>query len=171
MAILALGLMGDGIIWEGDGITAFRKRGSMVIESIKCDKAAIGFVGSDRVLEGGYEGFRETLEPIVNARGQVLRFGLIAYNALRARTKLANNGPLTVVTSYPVVAASVLGNANTYISVPGGVEAELRDRESTLDIGFELIQSGDTVRDNNLQIIEDDIMPVNLECLRTPYDW
>jgi len=171
MATLESRLLGEGIIWEGLNVTAYRKRGSMVIESVQREPGAWGFVGSDRVMENSYGGFRETLEPVVNDKGQPLRFGLIAYNALRARAKLVGGDRLTIATSYPQIASSLLKNTENIVYVPGCVEAELRDREKDVDMGFELIQSGDTVRDNDLEVIEDNIMQITLECLRTPYDW
>lgn len=142
----------------------------MVVRSVERDIGAWGFVGSDRLGEVGYTGFSETVEPIINPAGQPLRFALIATSSLRVRTKLASKQPMVVATSYPVTARRIMGQENQYEYVPGGVEAEIIDR-SDIDCGFELVQSGDSVRQNGLEIVEDNIESVTLESIYTPYDW
>lgn len=134
------------------------------------DKTSLGFVGSDRTKEDGYEGYSESLGPVMNEKQQALRFALIAVNADRIRSKLTNGDQLKIATSYPNVAATMMPNTYTEYVV-GCIEAELNDRWDTIDAGFELVQSGDSVRQNGLEIVEDDILPVNLEYLWTPYDW
>lgn len=120
--------------------------------------------------EDGYGGFSETVEPVVNVKNQPLRFALIAVDALNIRAKLRNNESVTIATTYPLTAARLMGSDNGIEYIPGGIEAELIDRPE-IDCGFELVQSGDSVRQNGLQIVEDDIEPVMLESLYTPYDW
>ena len=159
-----------GIIWEDDQRIAYRKRGSMVLDSIQRDKSSVGYVGSDRINEDCYVGFREPIDMVVNEKGQPLRFALVATNALAVRARLSKNEPLTVATSYPLTASRLLGNMNSYTFVPGGVEGELRDREDEFDAGLELVQSGDSLRANGIEIVEDAIEYVTLECVRTPYD-
>lgn len=171
-ANLVLHLKRDGIIWASDTVMAFRKRGSMVIKSIERDKAACGFVGSDRLKEDGYAGFSETIEPVVNELGQPLRFGLIAIDALKVKAKLVSNQPLKIATTYPLTAARCLNlSAENIEYFPGSIEAELVDNQQEFDCGFELIQSGDSVRQNGLTVVEDDIEQVTLQSIYTPYDW
>lgn len=142
----------------------------MILKSIERDPTAQGFLGSDRLKEDGYTGFSESVEPVMNAKGQPLRFALIATNSLKTRTKLINNEPLVIATSYPATTTRIMGPANEIEYVAGGLEAELIDRPE-IDCAFELVQSGDSVRQNGLQIIEDDIESVTLESLYTPFDW
>jgi ATP phosphoribosyltransferase len=135
------------------------------------DRTSYGFVGSDRIAEDQCDWYQETLEPIQNEKGQPLRFALIARDADRLKAKLARSEPLSVITSYPTIALSKLGVKNTVEYVGGCVEAEVLDRGEEVDAAFELVQSGDSVRENRLEIVEDDIEQVWLTLLRTPYDW
>ena len=157
----------DEIIWEDERIIAFRKRGSMVLDSVQRNTASIGYAGSDRVNENGYDGFRISLDPVINEKGQPLRFALIAQNALELRTKINRNEPLSIATSYPVTGARLLGSENTFEYVSGTLEAELVDRIDEFDAGFELVQSGDSVQRNGVEIVEDGIEYVWLEYLTT----
>jgi ATP phosphoribosyltransferase len=163
--------MGGGIIWESSKWEVFRKRGVEVLNSIQRNPSSIGYVGSDRMKEDGYTGFSETIEPIVNTAGQLLRFALIAQDPLTVRAKMSGAEPLKLVTSYPLTAIRLMGQNNKIGYVSGGIEAELRDDSNDYDAGFELVQSGDSVRQNKLEIVEDGIEFVTLECVRTPYDW
>lgn len=139
----------------------------MVLDSVQRNPASIGYVGSDRANEDGYSGFRISLDPIINEKGQPLRFALIALDALKLRAKLSSNEPLRVATSYPLSASRLLGSENIFEYVSGGVEAELNDRLDEFDAGYELVQSGDSVRQNGVEIVEDGIEYVTLEYLTT----
>lgn len=141
-----------------------------MIQSAMRNQTAWGYVGSDRLNEDGIDWFREIIEPVRNKNNQLLRFALIANDVDRLRRKITFNEPLSVLTSYPLTASTVIGFENNYEYIQGGIEAELRERKE-IDAGFELVQSGDSVRANGLDIVIDDIEQVNIECIRTPYDW
>ncbi len=67
------------------------------------------------------------------------------------------------MTSYPETARRVLGFLGLSIGsleyVEGCVESEVAERDL---VGFELVQSGKSVRKNGLTILEDDLEQVNL---------
>ena len=135
------------------------------------EPTAHGYVGSDKLNEEQVDWFRETIEPVCNQAGQRLRFALIAQDGERMKRKLAYDEPLQLATSYPVTARRLLGQTATIQCVSGSIEAEVDDRADELDGAFELVQSGDSVRGNGLEVVVDDIEQVYLECIRTPYDW
>lgn len=161
-----------GIIWDDGRVQAFRKRGSAVIQSVLRNPGSSGYVGTDRIEEDGYRLYSESRGPVSNDAGQILRFALIARSDSAARNKLRANEPLAIVTSYPRIAFRQLEGTQlaSLDYVNGCIEAELIDRPD-IDAAFELVQSGDSVRQNGLQIVEDDIQNVYLNKVSAPvYD-
>ena len=147
---------GDNFIYPGDP-DIYVKRGSQVIRSIQRNLESFGIVGSDKLGEVDFLGQREVIGAVKNTRGQVLRFGLIA------KQMRPTSQELPIVTSYPETARRVLGSLGLSIGsleyVEGCVESEVGERDL---VGFELIQSGKSVRENDLVILEDDLERVNL---------
>ncbi len=125
------------------------------------------------MTEDGVDWFSEPIALVSNEKGQVLRFGLLALNGDMLRCKLAWGDEIRLATSYPVCADRYLGYSLPITTeyVGGCVEAELLDRPDDFDGAFELIQSGDSVRQNGLEIVEDDIETIKLMRIRTPFDW
>ena len=120
-----------------------------------------GLVGSDRLDEVGFDGYKESVGVVMNDNLQALRFALIAQDADRCRAKLRAGEGLRLATSYPRAATRRFpGFELMYAS--GGIEAELLDQGASLDAAYELVQSGDSVRDNGLEIVEDCIEFVEL---------
>ena len=155
---------GGKIICACGDACVIRKRGREVINSVQRNSESIGIVGSDRLDECGSQLKREVIEPIVNERAQILRFALIALQSDRVKSKLSYGEPLKLLTSYPNTAKDLLGGlAGQVVYVSGGIEAELIDRSNEdLDGAIELVQSGASVRANNLTIVEDYLRQVNL---------
>lgn len=147
---------GGSFIYPGSP-SVYIKRGCQVIRSVQRNPNSFGLVGSDTLNEIGFLGQREAIGPVENADGRDLRFGLIA-KRMRPYTQ-----ELPIVTSYPETARRVLGALGLSIGsleyVAGCVEAEVGERDL---IGFELIQSGESVRDNGLVILEDNLDRVDL---------
>lgn len=163
--------MRGAIIWDDGNVQAFRKRGSAVIQSVLRDASSVGYVGTDRIDEDGLELSRENRGPVTNEAGQRLRFALIARKGSPVRDKLRADEPISIVTSYPRTANRRIGEdrvADIQV-VSGSVEAELVDRPD-IDAAFELVQSGDSVRQNGLWIVEDDIRYVFLNKVFRPLD-
>ncbi len=120
---------------------------------------SIAIVGEDTTIEMGVEG--EPIEPIMKD-GKVLRFALLGQ--VGTRLVSIQSRELVVATSYPVMAAQLmtqLGIKGSILEVSGCVEAELTGAPSA-DVAIELVQSGDSVRQNNLAIIEDYLYPLRL---------
>lgn len=140
-----------------------------MIQSVLRNPGSTGYVGTDRIEEDGFRLASVSRGPITNATGQILRFALIARKGSPAQDKLRSNEPLSVVTSYPRIAFRQLEGAPlaSVDYVNGCIEAELIDR-TDIDAAFELVQSGDSVRQNGLQIIEDDIQNVYLNKVTAP---
>lgn len=165
-------MRGGGIIWSGGGVQAFRKRGSSVIGSVLRTTNSVGYVGTDRLEEENAQLCSENRGAIINEAEQPLRFALIARSDSSARNKLRSGEPISIVSSYPRTALMQLGENRiaSLENVTGCIEAELVDR-TDIDAAFELVQSGDSVRQNGLAIIEDDIRFVYLAMIRNPaYD-
>lgn len=93
----------------------------------------------------------------MNDGGQVLRFGLIS------RPGRCLSESLDIITSYPESARRILARygiaINSLECVGGKVEAEVGERDL---IGFELIQSGNSVIENELAVLEDYLETINL---------
>jgi ATP phosphoribosyltransferase len=115
---------------------------------------SLGLVGSDVVDEYFYDCADLTVSdagPMVNDKNEQLRFALIAPK------KIVDVN--TYVTSYPATARRVLGNDAVIITAGGGIEAEVDDLGI---VGFELVQSGESVLQNGLTVIADNIAMVSL---------
>lgn len=114
----------------------------------------MGLVGSDVVNEYFYENEDLEIEPISLMRdeqGNSLRFALIE------PIGEVNQG--RCVTSYPETAKRVLGDGVEFIEAGGGIEAEVQD---LLVPGFELVLTGNSVRENGLVIVADNLAMVSL---------
>lgn len=120
-----------------------------------------GAVGSDRLYEMQFEGAVESIAPIVNASGQSLRFAIIARDVERCRAKIRNGEVMRIITSYPNATKRLFPEVEVFYA-SGGIEAELIDQADRIDAAYELVQSGDSVRENGLDIVEDAIEFVEL---------
>ena len=115
-----------------------------------------GLVGSDVVGEFFYECpdlAVSDVGPMVNGNNEQLRFALIG-----PKKMLDTN---TYVTSYPATARRFLGDRAKIIEAGGSIEAEVDDLGV---VGFELVQSGESVLQNGLTVLEDNLAMVSL-CL------
>lgn len=121
---------------------------------------SLGLIGEDLAIEAGVSVV--PLEPIVNRSGYPLRFALLGRAGASLAGLVAAERP-SVVTSYPVMAAKLaaeIGLKAEITYVKGCIEAEVAD--GTFDGAIELVQSGDSVRDNGLEILADDLYAVRL---------
>ncbi len=172
----------DVFIYQGAEATYYRKRDKEISRNVLlAGIGALGLAGSDSLNENPVPGASsETLLPIVNDRGQPLRFVLATCDILqttkRVESKIANNESLQIATSYPNTAIrDLMKKLGINACVPalgmqtGGIEAVAWQYPDEIDAIFELVLSGDSLRDNGLQVIEDDITSVDL-CKVTTYN-
>jgi len=146
-----------------------KKRDKAIAPSVLVsDRPSFGLVGSDLMDETDYALMSESVCVVSN-----LRFALATSldKSERTLSKIRYNEPITIGTSYPNTAMremgkiGMIGQMNSRSVQPGGIEA-LPQEYPEIDAIFDLVRSGDTVRDNNLVIIEDDIRSVNLMLVR-----
>jgi len=134
---------------------------------------AFGLAGSDALNENPNPNVMTTsLMPVLNEAGQPLRFALAtrdtAQDMMMVRSKITNNEPLKIATSFPNTAVRELARLGIWGVVSaanieqGCVEGLLAERTATVDAIFEVVQSGNSVRQNGLVVLEDNIMPVML---------
>jgi ATP phosphoribosyltransferase len=101
----------------------------------------------------------DELEPVRNENGDELRFAVLAPD-----NELTSD---RYVTSYPNTARRVLGT-NINLTIAGGsIESEVVDLGIA---GFELVQTGNSVRDNDLIIKSDNLARVSLCLVRRRKD-
>ena len=94
----------------------------------------------------------DELEPVRNENGDELRFAVLAAPTAEPTMK-------RYVTSYPNIAKRLLGSDIELVVAGGSIESEIVD----LGIpGFELVQTGNSVRENGLIIVTDNIARVSL---------
>ena len=126
-------------------------------------QGSIGLVGSDVVGEYYEDDPRikvDELEPVRNENGDELRFAVLAAPTAEPTMK-------RYVTSYPNTARRVLGT-NINLTIAGGsIESEVVDLGIA---GFELVQTGNSVRDNDLIIKSDNLARVSLCFVRRRKD-
>lgn len=133
---------------------------------------SFGLVGSDVLAENPVSDLMvQELMPVTNMRGQRLRFALAGSRGSREvrdlRAKIAAYEPLNIGTSYPNLAVRELARIGITATLrsqwiePGCIES-LPEEYPELDAIFELTQTGDSFRDNDLVPIVDDILGVNL---------
>lgn len=123
---------------------------------------SFGLVGSDVVGEYYDNDSRlevDELETIRNARGDELRFAVLSEDA-RPETNC-------YVTSYPNTARRMLGEDIELTVAGGSIESEIVDLGVR---GFELVQTGNSVRENGLIILTDNIARVSLCLVRQRKD-
>ncbi len=129
------------------------------------DVYALGFLGNDTYeeLEGDVQaklGFR----PMIDTQA---RFALATLQPRRAEigTRINDGEPLVVATSYPARSQRIaqrLGFSIKELVVFGGsVEASLQD-DPSVDVIVDIVSSGNTLRDNNLEIVIDELGGVTL---------
>lgn len=107
----------------------------------------------------------ERLEPVTG-----LRFALagIAERAVAIERKLGAGEPLCIGTSYPRTALRTLGSigANAYVTekslARGGVEALPWQPELGVEAIVDLVQTGNSIRQNGLVILRDELEVVDL---------
>ena len=124
------------------------------MESVLSNPNSFGLVGSDVVNEWFYDDPELDVKPIApmnNSAGNQLRFAIIANKGEGVGARF--------VTSYPATARRMLGEAVELIEAGGSIEAEVQDLRVP---GFELVQSGDSVRANGLVVVEDNLALVSL---------
>jgi ATP phosphoribosyltransferase len=167
------GSLGAAFIWGNDQLLYFQKKEKdMAISIVNDGEPCMGYVGSNVLMEQGSNGLAITsLEPVANERKQPLRFALAMRRDARkwadVAAKLACREPLTVGTSYPRTAQISLARLGIPMTIAaehiqsGGIES-LPYQYPDLDVIFELVQSGDSLEQNNLTILEDDIVRINL---------
>lgn len=123
-------------------------------------------VGSDAVGEVDLQGATtEKLEPVPG-----LRFALavIAARAMTIESKIRAGEPMCIGTSYPQTALRVLGDVgvNAFVTerslAKGGVEALPWQPELGVDAIVDLVQTGESLRQNGLVIIRDELETVDL---------
>jgi ATP phosphoribosyltransferase len=133
-----------------------------------------GLVGSDAVEEGFIDRFNGPspirAELVAAIRG--LRFALATTGGKldKVKSKFEKGEPFTIVTSYPNIARFALGGCGAQVvdlwgedKVPlGGIETYPDQYPYKVDAIFELVRSGDSLRDNGLEIIADNLMDVDL---------
>jgi ATP phosphoribosyltransferase len=174
--------LGGNFIHQGKEATYYRKRDKAIARAVlRAGQAAIGLAGSDAVYEQTLPGiYAETLLPIVNDSGQTLRFVLAAcatrQAVQRVKSKIANREPLRIATSYPNTAVRELQEKLGIDAVvpeagleSGGIEALPWEYPDEIDAIFEQVLTGDSLRENQLFVVENAITFVNL-CRVTTYN-
>ncbi len=141
-------------------------RSSDALKGLEYKQAgSFAIVGSDSVSEYAPKGDCEPLEPVAD-----LRFALIATSqrVRSVRSKARAGEPLRIGTSYPKTAGAVLASVgvNAVMDertiVSGGVESLPWQPERGVDALFELVQSGESLRQNRLEIVADGLALVSL---------
>lgn len=107
----------------------------------------------------------EVLEPVAG-----LRFALasVASQVMAIEAKLQWGEPICIGTSYPRQALRALGQigANAYVTersmATGGVEAMPWQPELGVDAIVDLVQTGNSLRQNGLIVIRDELISVDL---------
>jgi ATP phosphoribosyltransferase len=133
----------------------YKKSGRRVIESVLAQENSFRLVGSD-VVDEYYTGDSrvevDELEAVRNSNGDELRFAVLTASGIELTAK-------RYVTSYPTIARRLLGDDIELVVAGGSIESEIVD----LGIpGFELVQTGNSVRENGLQISIDELARVSL---------
>jgi ATP phosphoribosyltransferase len=137
----------------------------MIVSAVmNSDTLSFGLIGSDYIDETGYNVSTETALPIVR-----LRFALATSETKKDRTiaKIKSGEPLTIGTSYPNTAIREMANIGLVglfgprSIQPGGIES-LPQEYSEIDAIFELVRSGNSIRNNELVILQDNIKSVDL---------
>ncbi len=145
---------------QGGQAYSLRRSNRAIQLALEGGESSLAIIGEDAAIEAGVEG--ETLEPI-KKDGQPLRFALLG----RVGVNLASlqSQELIIATSYPVMARRLmteLALSGTLLKVDGCVEAELTGDTPAADVAIELVQSGASVRENNLAVLADDLYLLNL---------
>lgn len=140
-----------------------QKRDADVADNVVwSDKPCFGLAGSDVLREVP----RSDIDTQYAAPIRGLRFALATsvQKADSALDKLANQEPLIIGSSYPNTARRTMGRLVLVSSrgVQGGGIESLPDQYKEIDAIFELVRSGDSLRANNLVVIEDYIETVSL---------
>lgn len=147
--------------YQTDTIRYSLRRGERIIDLVKRYPNSVGVIGEDVAIEKGVSG--KPIGPI-ERNGQQLRFALLAGRRGLALVQLQNTEYVSVVTSYPKAAQIILNKLgiNARITVVKGcIEAELQP-DSEFTVAIEAVQSGGSVRDNNLFVVEDYLWPLQL---------
>ena len=166
-------LSGGRFIWRENEMTYYLKRDAEVVTEVNVSGlGTFGLAGSDAVGEDPIRTFAaEDLMPIRNSSGQPLRFALATRNRAvdiaRLKQKVTDGEPLCIATSYPVTLRKELQATGLALGATivrqGGIEALLWQYEQEIDAIFELVQSGNSIRDNELVVVQDNIKPVMLQ--------
>jgi len=126
-------------------------------------RGGMGFVGSDRMLKDSRDGVRVAGEsvPIPDLRFTVA--GLPERKDMYF-WKQQEREPQLIGTSYPALAQRMYPAGSRIVTAGGSVEA-LPYLVDGMDAIVELVQSGESLRQNGLTIYEDNILPVELQVL------
>lgn len=163
-----LNLNGGVFTAENGKARLFLEKEKDIVELVKL-YGGVGYIGSDTFEEtdiwddGDY---RRVLnfQPI---RRLNARFALLALsaNAEKVENKIFYAEKLNVVTSYEATTYRGLQSLGCGIKrlfkVNGSVESKLK-LDNMLDVAVEIVDSGDTAKDNDLVIIQDDLVPIYL---------
>lgn len=148
--------------------TYWLKRDKDIINNVLANpRPSFGLLGSDAVSEFSGEGAEQLLlDPVMSIKG--LRFAVATLpNRLdRFKRKVAGEEPLALGTAYPITLKKELGDRALGAIVQGGAIESLPEQYPDLDGIFELVRSGDSLRRQGLEIVEDDIAPVKLMLAR-----
>ncbi len=132
-------------------------RGTRVVELCQQELDSVGFVGSDVAYETDVDG--EVVAQISN-----LRFSLLANQRALSLSRLQGLSDVRCVSSYPRMAAALCRRLSldsvAITAVSGCIEGELV--RGDFDVAIELVQSGGSVEDNGLTIVEDNLEKVTV---------
>lgn len=165
--------MRGNFIWDGAVAEYFVKRPRVVPRTVFTEQqASFGLVGSDVIKESPQSGVTcVPIMPVMGADGRRLRFGLATLNETgrldRLNSKIRNNEAISIGTSYPntaireLAAIGVRATLSAKYIEPGCIEA-LPKQYPEIDAVFELVQSGDSLAQNGLKLVIDEINFIDL---------
>lgn len=125
----------------------------------------VGLMGSDAwLLQDGWLKGRLQAVPLLELPD--VRFAVCSPSGKAAEVsrKMRRQEPLYLATTYPGLAKQSLGMATRLMVSGGGLEA-LPTLFPQLDGTFDLVESGLSAKENNLEIVADNVAPVNLQLI------
>ena len=146
-------------IWANSDFQMSVVKDKDVLSDVR-ETRGIGFVGSDVTSEIDAQGLQTKAICVVSG----LRYALLAKpdSADATRRKFVTGEPLVIGTSYPIMAAELLGEATIIGKLRHGSIEGLPWRFPWLDAIFELVRSGDSAVANGLSVVADDLATVSL---------
>lgn len=174
MALKYHALLRGVFIYRSADTKYFLKRDKTVAANVLDSQApAFGLLGSDAFYESPDSRLdTEVLLPIINAAGKRLRFAVATpedgASIKTVKKKIEAGEPIKIGTSYPNTAVremAALGIAimmNPKCVQEGCAEGLPEQYPDDCEAIFELVQSGDSLVENGLKTLIDDIAPANL---------